>query len=87
MPGQLCKIRDCPGNSWTVGKYVYVQNLILITSACVVLHKLCEMYNDNCISEWTVTEVGAGSSTSSTAVCLNANTIRDAIATYLYSDN
>ena len=65
----------------------HVQNVILITSACVVLHNLCEMYNDNCISEWTAAEVGADSSTSSTAVCLNANTIRDAIAMYLYSDH
>ena len=66
---------------------MYKMLFLLYTSACVVLHNLCEMYNDNCISEWTAAEVGADSSTSSTAVCLNANTIRDAIAMYLYSDH
>ena len=59
-----------------------IYKMLFLLLLLVVLHNLCEMY-DNCISEWTVTEVGADSSTSSTAVCLNANTIRNAIAMYI----
>jgi hypothetical protein len=34
-----------------------VENVITITSACVVLHNMCELCSDDCLEEWTVVDV------------------------------
>jgi len=34
----------------------HVRNVVSITLPCVVLHNICEMFNDRCLSEWTVTD-------------------------------
>ena len=36
---------------------MYVSNVILVASAGVVLHNLCEMFNDNCLLDWTATHL------------------------------
>ena len=63
-------------------------NVILITTACVVLHNICETFRDDCLEEWTVTDdntlsipATTGQSTSSAS-----NVIRDAIASYIHSN-
>ena len=64
-----------------------VSNVIDITTACVVLHNICEIFNDECLEEWATTDDGtqtasAGPSSSSDGV---SSAIRDAIALYLHA--
>ena len=34
----------------------HVDNVLLMTVACVVLHNLCERFSDDCLAEWTVVD-------------------------------
>ena len=64
-----------------------LENVPYIVSACMVLHNMCEMYGDNCLTEWTghtppdlCTPV-----TTTTASGTNGAGIRNAIMQHLSS--
>ena len=63
----------------------YLSNIILIASACAVLHNLCEMFINECLVKWTTKdEAPSSDSISSAPVSSSASAIHDAIATHLY---
>ena len=63
----------------------HLSKIIFITSACVVLHNLCEMFIDECLVKWTMKdEAPSSDSISSAPVSSSASAIHDAIATHLY---
>ena len=65
-----------------------VSNVISMVSACVVLHNVCEMFNDNCLPEWNVMDESSipTSSALSSSSTSSASAIRDAIATHLVNN-
>ena len=57
-------------------------NVLLMTTACVVLHNLCEAFNDDCLAEWTIVdETTTSPSVPSGIPSRSATTVRNAIAT------
>lgn len=63
-------------------------NVITVVCACVVLHNICELFQDECLEEWTVTDrsqLCMRPSTTGQHATSNAPTtaIRNAIAEYL----
>ena len=64
-----------------------LHNVILITTACVVLHNICESFRDDCLEEWTITDDGTSSAPSSTGppACSASSIVRDAIASYIHA--
>ena len=75
-------------------------NVLLMTTACVVLHNLCEAFNNDCLAEWTIVDEtttspsvpsGIDETTTSPSVpsgipSRSATTVRNAIATHLYNN-
>ena len=64
-----------------------VTNVISITSACVVLHNICEAYNDECLCEW-VDECGPTplNPTTANTQAVPPSHVRDAIATHIFNN-
>ena len=64
-----------------------VANVIYITSAYVVLHNICDAYNDECLHEWIV-ECGPtpiNPTTANTQAVLPSH-VCDAIATHIFNN-
>ena len=61
-----------------------LQNVPHVVSACVVLHNICEMYGDNCFSEWvdSTPNISLPPATASSETN-DSSSIRDAIMQYL----
>lgn len=63
-----------------------LENVPNVVSACVVLHNMCELYGDHCLSDWTVhtpTETAVPLSLPRTNDTAVASTIREALKQHL----
>ena len=62
-----------------------LENVPHVVSSCVVLHNMCEMFGDNCPTEWTATDIQSpqDTSTATTSNSVNDGTsIRNATTQY-----
>lgn len=62
-----------------------LENVAYVVSACVVLHNMCELYGDNCLSQWTQPSNASTSTVTHTITSgpNHASVIRDAIMQHL----
>lgn len=63
-----------------------LENVPHVVSACVVLHNMCEMYGDNCLTDWmdhTPPDIPIPVTTSTPSGTNGASIIRDAIMQHL----
>ena len=65
----------------------HVSNVCNIVASCVVLHNICEMFGDECLPEWIQDQPSGMQHPSCWDDENNVNTIRDAIASDMYSEH